>query len=113
MQEMQETQVRSLGQEDPLDKTMATHTSIHAWRNLWTEEPGGYSPLGHKESDTTEQHSRAHKYRVLLALSLNCDLSVVTAPGVQLRCLYLAGRNLNLDFCVSSGKYLAYSAQIL
>ena len=35
-----ETQVRSLGQEDPLEKGMATHSSIFAWRILWTEEPG-------------------------------------------------------------------------
>ena len=53
---MQETQVRSLGQEDPLEKEMATHPSILAWRILWREEPGRlYSPWGHKESDTTEQ----------------------------------------------------------
>ena len=38
---VQETQVRFLGQEDPLEKEMATHTSILAWRILWTEEPGG------------------------------------------------------------------------
>ena len=38
---MQETQVRFLGQEDPLEKEMATHSSILAWRIPWTEEPGG------------------------------------------------------------------------
>ena len=38
---MQETQVQSLGQEDPLEKEMATHSSILAWRTPWTEEPGG------------------------------------------------------------------------
>jgi len=38
---MQETQVRSLGQEDPLEKGMATYSSISAWRIPWTEEPGG------------------------------------------------------------------------
>ena len=37
---MQETQVRLLGQEDPLEKEMATHSSILAWRIPWTEEPG-------------------------------------------------------------------------
>ena len=37
---MQETQVRSLGQEDPLEKGMGTHSSILAWRIPWTEEPG-------------------------------------------------------------------------
>ena len=52
---MQETWVRSLGREDPLDKEMATHSSILAWKILWTEEPGRlYSPWGCKESDTTE-----------------------------------------------------------
>ena len=38
---MQETQVRSLGWEDPLEKGMATHSSVLAWETLWTEEPGG------------------------------------------------------------------------
>ena len=38
---MQETQVQSLGQEDPLEKGMATHSSTLAWRIPWTEEPGG------------------------------------------------------------------------
>ena len=54
MQETQEVQVQSLGQEDPLEEGMATHSSIRAWKILWTEEPGGYSPQGHRESDTTE-----------------------------------------------------------
>ena len=48
---MQETQVRSLGWEDLLEKEMATHSSIPAWRIPGTEEPG---PWGRKESDTTE-----------------------------------------------------------
>ena len=52
---MQKTRVQSLHQEDPLEKGMATHSSILAWRIPWTEEPGGYSPWGCKESDTTEQ----------------------------------------------------------
>ena len=43
---MRETQVRSLGQEDPLEKEMATHSSILAWRILWTEEPGGLQSTG-------------------------------------------------------------------
>ena len=51
---VQETGVQSLGLEDPLEKGMATHSIILAWRIPWTEEPGGYSPWGHKELDTTE-----------------------------------------------------------
>ena len=43
---MQETRVQSLGQEDPLDKGIATHSSLHAWRIPWTEEPGGLQFMG-------------------------------------------------------------------
>ena len=43
---MQETWVRSLGQEDPLEKEMATHSSILAWRIPWMEEPGGLQSTG-------------------------------------------------------------------
>ena len=43
---MQETRVRSLGQEDPLEKGMATHSSILAWRIPWTEKPGGLQSVG-------------------------------------------------------------------
>ena len=43
---MQEMQVRSLGREDPLEKGMATHSSILAWRIPWTEEPGGLQSMG-------------------------------------------------------------------
>ena len=54
IQEMQKTWVGSLGQEDPLEEEMATHSSILAWRISWTEEPGWLQSLDHKESDTTE-----------------------------------------------------------
>ena len=50
MQDMEETQVPSLGWEDPLQKEMATHSSILAGKIQWTEEPG-YSPKGPKESN--------------------------------------------------------------
>jgi len=43
---MQEIQVQSLGWEDPLEKGMATHSSILAWKISWTEEPGGLLSLG-------------------------------------------------------------------
>ena len=43
---IRETQVQSLGQEDPLEKKMATHSSILAWRILWTEEPGELQSMG-------------------------------------------------------------------
>ena len=43
---MQETQVRSLGQEDPLEKEIATQSRILAWEIPWTEEPGGLQSMG-------------------------------------------------------------------
>ena len=52
---MRETWVQSLGQEDPLEKEMANHSSILAWEIPWKEGPGGYSPWGCKELDTSEQ----------------------------------------------------------
>ena len=62
MQEMwQEPRVQSLGWKDPLEKGMATHSSILAWRILWTEEPGGLESIGsqnagHDWSDLTHTH---------------------------------------------------------
>ena len=53
--EMWETWVQFLGREDPLEKEMATHSSILAWRIPWTEELGGLQSTGHKELDMTER----------------------------------------------------------
>ena len=50
---MQDTQVRVLVQEDPLEKEMATHPNILAWRNPWTEEHGGLQSMALQESDMT------------------------------------------------------------
>ena len=52
---MQETWVRFPVQEDPLEKGMATQSSVLAWRIPWTEEPGRVHPGGCQESDMTEQ----------------------------------------------------------
>ena len=68
---MQETwdMVPSLGQEDPLEEEMATHSRILAWKILWTEETDGLQSMGHKESDMTEQLSmNAHLWGSLLFL---------------------------------------------
>ena len=46
MQEMQESRLQSLGGKDPLEEGMATHSSVLAWRILWTEEPGGLQSIG-------------------------------------------------------------------
>ena len=57
MQKRQETQVQSLGQKDPLEKEMATNSSILAWKILWTEEPDGLQSRGSQRINTTEQLS--------------------------------------------------------
>ena len=55
-------QVWSLGQEDPLEKEMTTHSSIFTWGIPWTEEAGGLQPMGSRESDTTKRtHTYTHK----------------------------------------------------
>ena len=58
---MQETQLQSLDQEDPLEKGMATHSSILAGRIPWTEEPVGYRPWGRKEMNMTERLIHIHR----------------------------------------------------
>ena len=50
---VQETWVRSLGQEDPLEEEMATHSSILAWKIPWTEEPSGLQSMDHKRVELT------------------------------------------------------------
>ena len=63
---MRETQLRSLGWEDPLEKEMAIHSSTIYWKIPWIEELVGYSPRGYKESDTTESlhfTSLQHDYK--------------------------------------------------
>ena len=66
---MQETQVRSLGQENPLEKEMATPSSILAWKIPWTEEPGGLQSMGSKRvgQDLTTEHT--HNKRAIIVLS--------------------------------------------
>ena len=59
---MQETRVQSLGREDPLEKEMATHSSILVWEIPWTEDPGGYSPWGRRKV----RHNFATKQQIIM-----------------------------------------------
>ena len=68
MQEPQETQVQSLGQEDPVEDGMATHSSIPAWRIPQTEEPSGLLSIGSKELDRTEVTYQAHTWYILICM---------------------------------------------
>ena len=69
----QETQVQPLGQEDPLEKEMAVHSSILAWRIPWTEKPGGLLSVGWQKLDTTKvtEHANTHA-GIVLAAHLKC-----------------------------------------
>ena len=58
--------VRSLGQEDPLEEGMVTHSSILAWRIPWIEGPGGLQSMSHKESDTTVYLMYYYEFHPLL-----------------------------------------------
>ena len=72
MQETQEMQVHSLGWEDPLEKEMATHSSILAWEISGTEKPGRLQPTGvARESDVTYQ-----LYRSLISRVTQLDLAI-------------------------------------
>ena len=57
---MQEIQVQSLGQEDLLEKGMATHSSLLAWKIPWMEEPGGLQPMGSQRGDLLEKEMAIH-----------------------------------------------------
>ena len=74
---MQETQVQSLGWEDPLEKEMTTHSSFLAWKIPWTEEPGGLQPTGSKSCLATKQQQQS----VLLIH--------VVSPFLVLLCVFL------------------------
>ena len=81
---MQETRVQSLGQEDPLEKGMATHSSILAWRILWTERPGG---LLHRiaQSWTGLNHNTYNPLMVDFKMSLRLTvLFLHVAPSLSL-----------------------------
>ena len=64
MQELQETQVQIVGWEDPLEEGMATHSSILAWRILWTEKPGGLQSIGSQRVgyDWSDLHARTYSH---------------------------------------------------
>ena len=90
---MQETRVRSLGREDPLEKEMATRSSILAWKIPWTEEPGGLqsmpveimaAPLPtHAHSDTTGGSEAPLSLTAYLSLDLGHPAATLQQPLPQ------------------------------
>ena len=72
--------VQSLGGEDPLEKEMATHSSVLAWRIPWTEEPGGLQSIESK-TDTTEATQHAHTHTLLQSPSTQHGDSLQDTSG--------------------------------
>ena len=64
MLETQETQVKSLGQKDPLEKEMAIHSSVFAWKVPWTEEPGGLHTVHRNTKSWTGLSTHVHDIRL-------------------------------------------------
>ena len=93
---MQETQVRSLDQEDPLEKEMTTHSSILAWKIPWTEEPGGLQSMvsqgvGHNWVRACE-HTRAHTHTLFQIVVNACFVFfLILYPQGIITSLYLQG----------------------
>ena len=88
---MQETQVQSLGGEDPLEKEMATHSNILAWEIPWTEEPGGLQSIGWQKSQTQlsdkQQQSSLHN-AAFVSAAQRCESAICihTSPHLQPPC---------------------------
>ena len=107
---VQETWVRSLGWEDPLEKEMATHSSTLAWKIPWTEEPGR-GPWGRKESDTTE---RLHilSFACIKRLFSSSSLSAIRVVSSAYLRLWIFLPAILIPACVSSSPafLMMYSA---
>ena len=81
MQELQQTQVPSLGQEYPLEEGLAIYSSVLTWKIPWTEEPGGLQPIGHKDSDMTEATQHACRTLDLGSSTLAWKIPWMEEPG--------------------------------
>ena len=99
MQEAQETGVRSLGQEDPLEKEMATHSSILAGKSHEERSLEGYSPWGHKPSDTIDptSDSQSISHWLRAASTVTDSLALKPAPLTEAEHMLTAGKAPRTD----------------
>ena len=99
---MQETQVWFLGQEDPLEKKMATHSNILAWRIPWTKEPGRLQTVGSQESDMAEGLSTAHISDIWYLSFLWLISLSMTISG----CIHIAAKGSDYFFMINIPLYI-------
>ena len=86
----QETQVQSMGQENPLEKEMATHSSILAWKTPWMEEPGRLQSMGLQELDMTEGLTLLLPSGTFLSIMLLLILpSLISSQALPLPLIFL------------------------
>ena len=118
MQETQEAQVQSLGQDDPLEKGMATHSRILAWRTPWTEESGRLQSTrsqkaGHDWSDWACTHACNQRHpRCLIANSNTNNSSIFTNLLGDLH-NYTPANSLNTPLCIKPEWYFLFAYAIL
>ena len=72
-----EKQVQSLGQEDPLEEEMATHSNILAWKIPWTEEPGWLQPMGSQRVEHSLESEHTQSFSSHLSGQVNCHGIIV------------------------------------
>ena len=106
---MQETRVRSLGQEDPLEKGMATHSSILAWRISRTEE-SGYSSCGCKKSNTTEWLSTQHSVLEICLVVWGNPSSSNIHGGIKIRTLLIW---LGISLCLITNRKFGQGSKVI
>ena len=102
---MLETRVWSLGWEDPLEKEMATQSSIPAWRTPWAEEPDGLQSTGCKESDTTEQLTHTQSNIAYVSIPVPSS-SPSSSPGIHTFVLFVCVSISALQINPSDGSFL-------
>ena len=99
---MQEMQVRSLGQEDPLEKGMTTHSSILAWRIPWTEEPGGLQSMGlHGAGHDCNDLAAANRRNLLITAGTGLFSIIASKTEHILKLLLLLSRFSRVRPCAT------------
>ena len=93
---MQDTQVQSLGWKDPLDKGIATHSNILAWRIPWKRSLVAYNPWDRKESDTTEVTKHACTHNMYI-----CMMGAISKCSMQntLKHTYICTTHIHMHMC--------------